>query len=822
MRRVLTLVCLLCVAIPAGISISGCTRNPAGNYCNGLGYGLKDTDVASIFLSPQTTGISIAFGQTQQVSVPSAKTCKGSAASASGYTYGTTNNQLVDISPSGSICAGTWNRNSGGGIPNYTICNFPNPLPSTSGLPYATAYISASANSVTSNPVEVYVHAQVTSVTLAGPQSCLSQGQLAQLDSQACFAGGNNQQLLLCAPPSVSSANYACTQSTQIVNGKTVPIPVPDCTAALGTLSYNVGTASVATINAETNQITAQQPGTTVITASVAQGASSAGYFSTCPPKSISVTLANGATSGTITQGIQQNLTTSVIDTKGNPITGLTLDYQSTDPIDISVGNTGAVQTNFPSVASVYAICQPANCNPSPINVIGVDGTGLPVSSNPVTITTPGTASDYVWFSAPGQSQYFVPVELLSGTVGSTVRLPYVPNSMVMDRNGTNLYFGSSHELMYFTTSTNTLSKQDPNAPGVVLAVSPNNAQLLINDQVRQVFYLYTISGGSSSTFGGMGVSAAWTPDSKTLYITDSAAAGAGHTDTLYVYNANTGWTSCSAGPGSNCAANFAGAQNLAVTVPSVGAYFSGNPTVARTWCPAGTVGDAAGMVFYPQGDAVNVLTEVLAATTDGQHILGAALNGSEITLSDIGVQIPVGACPSTTTGTAPNQVQTLQALTIQHPATAFTTSPVTGVNASIVNQVLPAPDSSLAFITYNPQPTGATGNATLPYYVPGTGAVNYVKLNNGADITAPLAGAFTPDNSLFFVSTAGDNLIHYISIPKAVTAATPLADTQQIAPNLPACTPGADPNCTLTDTTPPASGIVPATVIVVKPRSTT
>ena len=43
MRRFLTLVFLLCLAIPAGISISGCTRNPAGNYCNGLGYGLNDT-----------------------------------------------------------------------------------------------------------------------------------------------------------------------------------------------------------------------------------------------------------------------------------------------------------------------------------------------------------------------------------------------------------------------------------------------------------------------------------------------------------------------------------------------------------------------------------------------------------------------------------------------------------------------------------------------------------------------------------------------------------------------------------------------------------
>jgi len=74
MRRFLTLVCLLCVAIPAGITFSGCTRNPAGNYCNGLGYGLKNTEVASIVLQPQTTGISVAFGQTQQVATPTAQT----------------------------------------------------------------------------------------------------------------------------------------------------------------------------------------------------------------------------------------------------------------------------------------------------------------------------------------------------------------------------------------------------------------------------------------------------------------------------------------------------------------------------------------------------------------------------------------------------------------------------------------------------------------------------------------------------------------------------------------------------------------------------
>src|SRR5664279_4723609 len=135
MRRFLTLVCLLLLAIPAGISFSGCSRNPGADYCNGQGFGMKITDVAAITLSPATTGISLAYGQTHSVNSPSLVTCKGTSASASTINWGTTNRQLVDISPSGNICAGSWNRNTGGGIANYTICSAPNPLPSTGGLP---------------------------------------------------------------------------------------------------------------------------------------------------------------------------------------------------------------------------------------------------------------------------------------------------------------------------------------------------------------------------------------------------------------------------------------------------------------------------------------------------------------------------------------------------------------------------------------------------------------------------------------------------------------------------------------------------------------
>ncbi|HEX3732495.1 MAG TPA: hypothetical protein VHU91_06195, partial [Mycobacteriales bacterium] len=536
--------------------------------------------------------------------------------------------------------------------------------------------------SVTSNPVAVYIHAPITAINLVGPSQCQSQGSVSQLDASAYYVAGG-KQTLLCAPGASS---------------------VPSCEASIGTLSFTAGTASVATINADNNQITANQPGTTVITASIAGSGSSAGYFSTCSPSSISVTLANGTTSGAIPQGVPQNLTTTVYDTNvtkcppfGCPITGLALGYQSTNPIDVSVGSGGSISTSFPGTASVNVICQPSVCNPAPINQIGLNGTGLPISSNPVTITVPGTASEFAWFSSPGQSQYFASVQLLTGAFGSNVRLPYVPNSMMMDRGGNSLYFGSPRELMVYSTSSNTISKQDPSAPGVVLAVSPSDSQLLINDQARQLFYLYNATAGSFTTFGGMGAAAQWTPDSQTLYIVDNAELNTpascstplitGHTDTLYIYNVNTGWTteplppsplpdsarpSCTTPPNSAMPLT---AQTPAITVPGVGAYLRGEPTVAHTWCPTGTVGNNSTIQFYPQGDSEPVQSDVMGATVDGQHILSASsTGGGGITLNDIAVKVPTITnngiptpvqCPVTTTGTAPNQVQTLGALPI-------------------------------------------------------------------------------------------------------------------------------------------------------------
>ena len=89
---------------------------------------------------------------------------------------------------------------------------------------------------------------------------------------------------------------------------------------------------------------------------------------------------------------------------------------------------------------------------------------------------------------------------------------------------------------------------------------------------------------------------------------------------------------------------------------------------------------------------------------------------------------------------------------------------------------------------------------------------MNYITLTGGSCGYRTLTGAFSLDDKLFFVSTAGDNMIHFVN-------PTTFQDTQQINPNLPACTPGSGPDASSRVRT---TKSVPTTAIAVKPRATT
>jgi hypothetical protein len=796
MRRFVTLAVLLLFSIPFGVSISGCSHNAAPIFCNGGDSGETTGQATTITLTPIVYGISLNFAEIGQINTPSATDCKGASASIGSYIYGTTDMTIADIQPnSGRLCGGTWNRNSGGGIPDYTYC-----IPTNKS---GVAYISASADGVTSNPLPIFIHPVVTSIVLGGPSSncttdpttaccplatvgavtaapylansCLSQGSTAQLVARVFAGTGANQ------------TNISCLT---------------------GHLQYTVQGASSLTavspvVSIDQNGVaTANQPGSVLISANISNAASSAGYFSTCPPASIALAAPGALTSGTptnpvvVNQNNPQPLQTTVLDTKGNPITGMTVEYESTSPTTIPAGSS--VAPILAGAASLSAVCQPPNCNSSAYNQIGLFGNGLPITSNSINLTAPGTNST-VLYMASTQSLYVGSRDFTQTGLAQPFLLPYLPNSMVITNDGSTIYMGSSTALMVLNAvNTLAITRTDPTSPGTVLAVSPDGSMIVIGDPVKQVTTLESSSGSAVTTYGGVGTHAEFSPDSQTVYIT----AG----NQVLIYSAYTGWTSITP-------ATTAGTPvtDVAVTVPAVGAYFAGPTTTARGYCPSSTATTVGGVVtetnvFYPPADNSPAITDRIAATNDGLHILGATVTPAPA-LNDLRVEIPAGnangpqvtvVCPvgNQTTGSG-GTTGTTGGLTFSNTRSTISLTPVT---ATAITGVLPTSDSTLAVVTY----TGSGG--VLPAYAPsasGSGTISYIKLSGTA--TAPIAGVISADNSTIYVGTQTDNLVHLINRGT-------LSDSSTLAPNLTAA-PGLSVG---------VGSPVPVNLLVQKPRKTT
>jgi hypothetical protein len=769
MRRFVTLFALLLFAIPFGVSVTGCSKNAAPIFCNGGDSGLTTGQVTTISLSPVVYGVSLNYAEIGQLSTPSATDCKGNSASVSAYTYGTTNMAIADVQPTtGRLCGGTWNRNTGGGIPDYTVCN----PPTQSG----TAYISASADGVTSNPIPIFVHPVVTSIVLGGPSSncstdpttaccplttvgsptaapylansCLSQGTTAQLVARIYAGSGTNQTNITCQAGHLQYSAQGALSSTAIS-------PV-----------VSIDSNGVATAN---------QPGSVLISANISDAASSAGFFSTCPPASITLS-SPGATTNPIV--VNQNTTlplvATVLDTNTPPhtITGLSLEYESTAPTTIPPG-PGSVTPALAGSASISAICQPPACNQSAYNQIGLFGNGKPVFSNSINITSPGTNST-VLYMASTQSRYISSRDFTQNQLSASLLLPFTPNSMVISNDGSTLYLGSASGLMVVNAvNTLSISRVDIASPGSVLAISPDGTEIILSDPVKQITTIENTAGATVSSYGGVGTRAQFTPDSQTVYIAAS--------NQTLIYSAFSGWTSYSSTP----------VTDVAITVPSIGAYFAGPMTTARSACAYSTlVGpDIESNTFFPIAETSAAITDRIAATNDGLHILGATVNPAPA-IDDLHVQIPNGNGNGSSTGVSCPLTGTLSFSDTFPPPILLSS-----ITASAINKVLAASDSSIAFVTY----TGTGG--VVPAYAPastGAGTLTYIKLSGTA--VAPVSGAISADNKTFYTGTTGDNQVHIINRSTLTDTGTPLS------PNL----------------TNPAGATVPVDLLVQKPRVTT
>jgi hypothetical protein len=752
------------------MSIAGCGKKTTVVYCNAGDSGIQVGTVTTITLQPKLYGISLNYAQKGQVAAPSATDCKSNAVTVASYTYGTTDMTIADINPAtGALCGGTWNRNTGGGIADYTTCNPTN----KSG----TAYITASAQGATSNPIPVFVHPVVTSVVLGAPSTdCVNDPATncspAATDTTASGSCTVNPATGCCTAPIQSTSNgyspNACLSqgvtgqlAARVYAGAGTGQTNISCYA--GHLTYTPQTSSIVTID-QNGIATAQNPGSTIISSSLSNAGSSAGFFSTCPPTSITLSIPNSSsTNVTVQQNNTQPITATAVDKNGVVLTGLSLEYVSTTPTTLPSGGTSSVTPIFPGAGSITAICQPPTCNTSPFNQIGLYGNGKQVVSNAINVTTPGTNSTILYIAST-QSLYIVPVDFTTNTLGAPVRLPYTPTSMVISNDGTSIYMGSTTALMVFNASANTLTRTDQSVTGNVLAVSPDNSTLVVTDPVRQLIYLYSSAGAITSQIGGVGTHAQFTPDSATVYVT----AG----NQLLVHSTFTGWTTIT---GSTIPPLATPTNDVAVTVPSVGAFFAGATTTARGSCPATTTGSVDGLptttnVFYPDAGVAGPQTDRVSATNDGKHILGATVTPTA-TLTDLSISSLNAANPGDP-GDCPTDGSAL----------TFTTTPVLttalpGVTATSITGVLPSSDSSTAFITY----TGSGGK--VPEYLPaasGAGTVGSVTLSGSA--TAPVAGVFSSDNTTFYVGTSGDNQVHILT-----KGANGFADTTApIAPKLP------------------------------------
>jgi hypothetical protein len=842
--------------------------------------------VATITLSSTlaTTGESLNYGQMGQALSASAIDCKGNAVSVKAFTYSSTSSfeentnggpVFADINPAtGQVCGGLWNQNTGGGIANYTTCTPPSPTPTQ-----YLAYVTASADGATSNAIPVYVHPVVTGVVL-GPQST------------SCAAGSDLGTD--CCPndtvgtPVPTPAGYIygqkCLSQNQVgqlvarvyANGGTTGNVADNITCQVGHLTFGAQTTGIVSID-ENGAATAAQPGSTTITATISNSstATNAGFFATCPPASITLfDPSSSSNSINVAVNTLQPLDATVLDTNGSVITGLALEYNSTTPQTIPAA-VGSVTPAYPGSANITAVCLPGTCNPSPSNQIGLYGNGKAITSNPITINTPGTSSTVVYMGSTS-SNYVAFRDYTTNQTSTLIKLPFVPNSMAMNQAGTEIYLGSPYGLMSIATASNTVSAANQLIPGIVLSVSPDGSTLVVTDPTRQTVSLVSTSSNAVTTsYNGVGTSASWSPDTQAVYITTATLTSAGTPTTItatptvapsstitpspivLTHSTYTDWQTATANEGYS---------DVTVTVPSIGAFFAGPAaTEARSYCPSSTVVTTTGTttIFPPNvnnlyiplvADATAAITDQIAATTDGKHIIGAhayvnpttqAVLGPA-TLSDIDVTLPLPPLSNTAAGVnygcpippAPQPAVGYFGTTPNPPLT------LTGINAQTISSVLPSSNSLAAFVTYT-LPTGATTGGLLPLYLPplatnttgttpvtgtttGPGTIQLLTLGNGATAAAaPVSGVFSTDNFTFYVGTGStdgtsvDNDVHLITMTYPTSGTTPPTATEAtgttITPQLPICVSGASGACQTTST-----GYAPVNLIAQHPKKTT
>lgn len=468
----------LVLMMMAAVLLLGC----GGHHVPPAGTGIA----ANLALSPTT--LSLTGGDVGNVTSSMTDKFNSIVTNPPPVIYSSSNTALVNISPGGLVCAGTWDA-------NYIVCT---PGGYGNAVITATVNVKATPNTPAATltaTLPVYVHPRVDRVVVSpAVVNCVSSGGQQQLLAQAYSAGN-------------------------------------DVTSLVGPPNWIVASTSVASVDSA-SVAAARQPGRTSISASVAGVNSLPISFTTCPVARIQLhTVGSSGTSATLSKGGTAPVQVDVFDSNGValPVTSIGPSFINSQPVSTSFSATQITALSPPGVGELGVACTPSlGCN-----------TGIgPVYSNQFRVTVSGTDNPGVLAAGTGTTS-IVPIDTAANTAGTPVTLSYTPNSLVVNQLGQTGLLGTSSQLLQYQTGNNSFS-QVTDTPGTILAAAPDNSSALVYDASRNTLYMASV--GTSGAGSAASYQLSGSPVTAAAFSPDGGLAVAVAGNTLYPFFRSGGW----------------------------------------------------------------------------------------------------------------------------------------------------------------------------------------------------------------------------------------------------------------------------------------
>jgi hypothetical protein len=497
--------------------------------CGGKKPGGASPFPAKITLNPPVS-LSLQLGGTVVFSATAQNGANGNISPT--FTFTSSNPGILDISPSGFACAGTWNA------PFFNVCT-----PAAEGV----AMVTASALGQTSPPTMVFVHPPIDNIQISvvppvnsPPPACPTQVAL----PLACKLEFNS-----------NAANHCLSQNQSQTLQATAFSRGVDITAAVGPFTWSQANSNVVTItpivttssNVVTNQATvvSNTPGQTQVIASAAGVSSQPFSAETCPVQCIALEVGSniGQTGFITNKGTSEIINATAVDVQGCIVPTPSLTWTSSAPAALTAGSvatgcSGAtsctIGTAQPGAAVITASCTPPTCNIGfPLVPAGVPPLFVPQPVYPVTaisglvtgaaVSTSVLASSQDCYSNTACTVALYDISTTKNLASSPSTMTTPPNSLIFDQAGDKAYAGSQFGALLITSANlgSTTTSPFTSLPsaattlgvvtGRVLAVSPNGNLAVFSDTVSTPNQVYVVNTGNSATNATTGSSATTT-----------------------------------------------------------------------------------------------------------------------------------------------------------------------------------------------------------------------------------------------------------------------------------------------------------------------